>query len=659
MKLLKLTLTNFKGARYVEFEPQGNNASVYGTNASGKTTLFDALTWLLFDKGSDWGENFSPKVQDSNGEEVHNINNRVDGVFALEDGRVITLSKDQSENWVKKRGGLSESFAGNTTEYYIDCVPVKQAEYKAKIAEICPQEMGQILMQPLFFPQIMDWKSRRKILLDVCGDVTEYDVINSKDNLKEITRFLLMPGTNGQFYTVEECQKIADGKMRDLRHRLEELPARIDEAKRALIDVESGAIDVLENTLNLLNQDLQGAYNERAAALENGFEVELRRQLSEVKSQIAEGEARFLEQKNLRLMGDRKAINELTEKWQEVQLQKSGITANIGINRSKLSLLTAQRDQLAKKHAEISGEVWKGDTVCPTCKRELPQEEIEAAKARFNKDKSAALEEIRSRVERTCSKAMINELETQLEIDEHAYAALSADAEALNEKIQAMKDKIAPAEKESYKDTVEYQNFAEKISTIEAQIESGISVASPERNEIEVKIERISNDITNVQQKIMILKSNEIQKKRIAELEAEEKETCAALEDNEYCLYLCEEFLKAKVSMLEEKINDKFENVRFKLFHQQLNGGVKEVCEVMVPTESGTLVPFSKTNDAAKLNAGLEIIDTLSRFWGVSMPVVVDNAESVVKLKAITPQVVRLVVSGEDKTLRVEIERKA
>lgn len=656
MKLLKLTLTNFKGARFVEFEPQGNNASVYGTNASGKTTLFDALTWLLFDKGSDWGENFSPKVQDKNGEEVHNINNRVDGVFALDDGRVITLSKDQSENWVKKRGGLSESFAGNTTEYYIDSVPVKQAEYKAKIAEICPQDMGQILMQPLFFPQIMDWKNRRKILLDVCGDVTEFDVINSKDNLKEITRFLLMPGTNGQFYTVEECQKIADGKLRDIRRRLEEIPARIDEAGRALIDAEDGTVDVLEGTLNILNRDLQGAYNERAAAKENGFEIELRRQMAEIKSQIAEGEARFLEQKNQRLADDRKAINELTEKWQEIQVQKSGITANIGMNKSKLSLLTAQRDRLAKKHAEISGEVWKGDTVCPTCNRDLPQEEIEAAKARFNKDKSAALEEIRSRVERTCSKAKIFDLETRLEIDEHSYATLSADAEALNEKIQALRDKIAPVEKESYSDTVEYQNFAEKISAIEAQIASGNVDISKENNEIEAKINRISSDIKNVQQKLMILKANEQQQKRIAELEAEEKELCTALEDTEYCIYLCEEFLKAKVSMLEEKINGKFENVRFKLFHQQFNGGVKEVCEVMVPTDSGTLVPFSKTNDAAKLNAGLEIIDTLSKFWNVSMPVVVDNAESVVKLRTITPQVIRLVVSGEDKTLRIEID---
>ena len=90
------------------------------------------------------------------------------------------------------------------------------------------------------------------------------------------------------------------------------------------------------------------------------------------------------------------------------------------------------------------------------------------------------------------------------------------------------------------------------------------------------------------------------------------------------------------------------------MFVEQINGGIKEDCEVLIPTDNG-LVPFSTANNAARINAGLEIIDTLSRHWGITMPIFIDNAESVVRLKKISAQVIRLLVSGEDNTLRVEI----
>ena len=357
MKLIKLTLTNFKGIKSFEFEPGGENASVYGTNGSGKTSLFDALTWLLFDKGSDWGLNFSPKTQNKDGGEVHNLNNRVDGIFCLDDGRLITFSKDQSENWVKKRGGASESLSGNITEYYIDGVPVKKGEYNERIEEICPVSMGQILTQPLYFSDMLDWTRRREILLDVCKDVSEFDVINSNSLLTEITRFLLIPGTDGQFYTVDECQKVFESKGKDIKRRLEEIPARIDEASRALIDSDENAIEVLNGTLELLQSDLNEALNEKAAFNENSVESELRRKAADIKSEISQAKAQFLQKQNDALSEDRDTLKDLTDQWQEITVKKSTLSANIGTAKNKIALLTAQRDQLVKRHTALATTV--------------------------------------------------------------------------------------------------------------------------------------------------------------------------------------------------------------------------------------------------------------------------------------------------------------
>ena len=106
--------------------------------------------------------------------------------------------------------------------------------------------------------------------------------------------------------------------------------------------------------------------------------------------------------------------------------------------RNKIHLLKSQRQQLADEHSKISGKVWQGDTVCPTCKRELPPEEIEAAKSAFNSDKAKALEEIRARIEKSCSKSMISELETSLTIDERSYEALDKETEFLRQSTQSL-----------------------------------------------------------------------------------------------------------------------------------------------------------------------------------------------------------------------------
>jgi hypothetical protein len=123
-------------------------------------------------------------------------------------------------------------------------------------------------------------------------------------------------------------------------------------------------------------------------------------------------------------------------------------------------------------------------------------------------------------------------------------------------------------------------------------------------------------------------------------------------------IYLCELFIRAKVALITDSINRRFRAVRFRLFLEQINGGLKEDCEVMVPSVGGSLVPYFSANNAARINASLEIIDALGSDWGERMPVMVDNAESVTRLNPIGAQVIRLVVSADDPALRLELKRE-
>ena len=67
-------------------------------------------------------------------------------------------------------------------------------------------------------------------------------------------------------------------------------------------------------------------------------------------------------------------------------------------------------------------------------------------------------------------------------------------------------------------------------------------------------------------------------------------------------------------------------------------------------------VPYQALNNGAKINVGIDIINTLSLAYGVRVPLFIDNAESVTRLEETETQTIRLVVSEQDKELRIDYE---
>jgi len=655
MKLKKLVLQNFQGIKSLEFEPDGADASLYGTNGSGKTTVYNALTWLLFDKASTGEKGFSPKTKDENGEDIHYRNNRVDGTFILDDGAIITFSKDLHENWVKKRGSNIEEFSGNKTDYFIDGVPTTKTDYEARLAEICPTEMAQILTQPEYFPEAMPWQNRRKILLEACGDITEFDVINSSSELSGITMFLLKPGTNGQFYSVEDYQKIAAAKKKDINARIDQIPARIDEAAKAMPDITGLDEAEVKEKIATLQSEREAAAEEKANLSQSDAEQTMRRQLAEINTAIAEGRAKFNEGKSASLSAERGRIAELRNQRQTASYQLQAVKSAISRAKNELADIKQRRERLSAEYKSIKESEWSGDTVCQYCGQSLPADSIEQSRAKFNLHKSNEMERIRTKIEAECSKAIIAELEQVIGADTKTENDLATKIQQCDADIETATEQIRPKEQETYESTEEYREYAAQIAEIQKKMSIGNIDTSESKRALQAKIDGLQERISAEQQKLLLLQTVSQQQKRIDELEAEKKKLNAEYEQLTQGLYLCEEFIKAKVRLLDEKINEKFKSVKFRLFKTQINGGIQEDCEVMIPTPNG-LVPYSTANNAARINAGLEIIDTLARHWGITMPVFVDNAESVVKLNKIGSQVIRLVVSEQDETLRMGVE---
>ena len=659
MKLLQLTLENFQGIKSKVFEFNGNNASLYGDNATGKTTVFNAMTWLLFDKASTGSKNFTPKTKGPDGD-MHHLSHLVEGVIEVQAGCTMVLTKVYHENYKKKRGSSDAEFDGHSVDFFINNVPTKEKEYNETILGMCGDDMEKIklLTMPNYFPEEMPWEERREMLLDTCGDITDEDVIKSDIELLELNAYLLMPGTKDQHYSVDEYKKIAGAQKTDINKQLQDIPVRIDEAEKAKPDTRNISPLEINSAIEGLNTQLKELEEEKSLALNSDTAVNtIKQKISDLNTQLAEARTKHATEGSKSNESTYAAISELKPKISKLSndiLDKKG---EISRNHREKERIATLRAQLLDEYTRIQGETWnEGQALCPTCSRPLPEDKVQELREKFNLDKGARLEANTKRGRTEASKDLIQKLDSEVTRLNDEIDAAEQSITDLNEQLAALNSKIEVPR--PFETTQTYENINAQVSKCRKELLDKDSVAKNAVSEIEAKISITKGKIRIEEGKLSQIKLAEIQEKRIKNLMAEEKELSAAFEGIEKGIYLCELFVKTKVGMLDEKINSKFKCVRFRLFIEQLNGGISECCDVMVPSDNGSLVPYSFANNGARINAGLEIIDTLSKHWVLTIPVFVDNAESVTQLIKMDTQLIRLVVSEPDKVLRLEIEGK-
>lgn len=653
MKLLKLTLNNFRAAKHLEFVSDGRNAAIYGKNSTGKTTVYNAYTWLLFGKSATGEKNFSPKTLDYAGQEKHHLDHGVEGIFLLDDGSRLTLARILSEKHTKKQGTGDVVFEGNTTEYYINGVPAKAKEYDATVKSICDEEKMKILTIPDYFAAALSWQKRREIMLDVVGDVLSDDeIISSRQDLAPLRDYLVQYGTR---YTIEQLLKVAKEERRKLLKDLEDIPVRIDETTKRLRPAEYTKED-LEQQIEMIQQMIDGLEEEKQ-------QVSVPDAVAENKTRLAELQAKLVEEQ-LKFITDNpdNYTEQLSKLRSSISAQKIDLER---LQREYRSLtleekrLNEDRERTAREYNIVQQEQWTGSTICPTCGRELPAEKVEAAKRKFNLEKSQKMERLNRYGKEHCNKDMIATVQQkivakQAEIDETEKTILAD--EACMEKLQEQQ-KVAP----KFENSEVYQSIQNQIRETEEQKCSGNQMVATRLDGLMREITEKRQQLTNLQQQLFVLDANEQCRRRIGELEEDEQRISANLEQAEYKISLCDKFMTAKIEMLTKQFNSHFQHVRFKLFEQQINGGYTECCEVMIPCEQDgeqMLVPYNQANTGSRMYAGLEIINTLGRYWNMSLPVFIDNAESYTSLPQIESQVIQLIVNAADAVLRIEVEEE-
>lgn len=674
MILKSLHLENFKGIKSLDVN-FSEKTKIKGQNASGKTTVFDAFTWLLFNKNSAGEEKFNVRPLDKDGKRIDDVEIKVVAVLDV-DGKEVELSKLQKQNWVKKRGTDTVSLQGNVNSFEIDGYPKSEADFKEYVSGLAKSEdMFKMLTNPQYFNS-MKWKDQRKILMKLVDDFSDVELAKTDE------RFLPLISELEKAPSVEDIRSKFQKMLSEWKKKQAEIPVRIDEAEKSKVDVDAAEQELKKSDLERRISEIDEKISDTNGALKKLRDEDMRLQMD--MSGILQSMNDSLSEKKRKIeSSNAEATRELENTRNKIQIAENAIK----LNERSISDTDVERKKLGEQYNAEKAKVFdetpflfdeskwvfdESSTVCSLCGQPLPEDKVEQLKADFESRKVKAKEGAAKRLS-DAKEAFMSEKKDNLERiksfgfdKKHTIDGLTEKNKELNVEIESLKKReqelLTKSEEFSkqldeipkeadYTQNEEYMKLHEQREKVLAAIEKEKSSKYDERiAELQDEKGKMESELDSVKGILAKASMNVDIDERIAELQDEKKEIGQKVANQEQILYLLEEFIRFKLNKISESINSHFDTVNFKLFEMQLNGGMRDCCECTV---NG--VPYSTLNSGHRIVAGLDIIRSLSKMYGVECPIFIDNAESLNEFNVpdMDAQLILLNVS-EDEQLKVE-----
>ena len=672
IKIKRVEMYHFRGFTKMVVDFGDEVTNIYGGNGTGKSTIRNAFLWCLFGRDAEGRTNFEIKHRDESGETADKVDATVRITLDV-DGRETVLERTLREVWSKRRGEAEEVYTGNETVVSVNEVPMNVTQYKEKVEEIVTEGLFQLITTPEYFLN-QPWKEQRAILFDLVGGVEDADVAERRADFAN-----LLDELAGK--SLEEYKREIAAKKRKAREELDGIQPRIDQTEKLRAETTpemssekaTARIEEIDKKLEELEQQLaeeQRSGDEWSDTLiieKKEHLLQLRERLSALVEERGRAEERSSkEQRERREEAWRNVTEKAVELGEYTRKRAEQVEERARCLRAieedlepRFKRLETDVERLRAEYRAISSEEWTGEEVCPTCKRRLPEEQIEQARELYNGTKLAELEELRERgsglnaeknrvqVEIETKRQEIKTLDSVIEIHdkaledcvrarkeaEEAYDAIgSAAPHLMSEEERGVRSEISDVETDIEQLQAEGRKGAERITE---PLRAEVASLRGERRELDAVLAGWKS-VGVYEDNIKWLES---EGKRLASL-------IAGLEEREEQVA---DFTRAKVEAVEERINGAFERVRFQLYSYTIEGSEQETC---IPLIDG--IPYAVANTAGQMNAGLDVIRVICEREGVRAPIFIDNRERVTELIPMEGhQIVNLRVT-EEKRLRVE-----
>ncbi|WP_369040742.1 AAA family ATPase [Staphylococcus epidermidis] len=645
LKIKKISIENFAGLKNQVFEFNGNDARVYGANGTGKTTTATALQWLLFDKGLDGStKSFNPVPLDENNEEEYELIPTAE-VELDDNGKTLKIRKESHPKYTtNKTTNRKEYSRSRTKKQYINDESLKVKDFQNRISELVSEDVFKLITNPAAFNQL-HWKEQRTILFEIADDIDTETIIKTNKDFEAIPQIL------GD-HDIETKQKILKDKITQIEKDIKDIPIRINQTESNKQEVPKYDEERYEE----IKQEIERLGKERVDVQNGKADIDLRNQLADKQAELK------------RLEDNHEANNEnrITSLNNEFNVEEgtvSNLKTQIKNNKQQIDYENNRRKTLLDKHKEIQSQIeevkniqfeYKDDGVCSCCGQALPADQVEQAKEKalkqFNKNKSQEIEELNNSKERVVNDG--KQIKPTIEKLESQNNSLQIRVNEAEDKSQRILNKINQLKASSVNvtQTEEYKSVLNDINEINNKRKDIKTTINNQLVNIDNQITEFTQEKVEFENVKAIESSNKHLDDAIRELRMQEDNLLDEKEEYVHQNQVLKAFITTRVKMLTENVNNKFNIAEFKLFNQLVNGELEETC---VTTVDG--VEYSGgLNNAARINVGLDIINTLSQHYKITAPIFIDNAESITDIIPTEAQQIQLIVSGQDENLRME-----
>lgn len=644
IRIKSIKLLNFKGQRSVALEFNGENKSLLGANATGKSTIFDAFTWALFGKDSRGATQFEIKTLAPTGEVMWRLPHSVT-VELLVDGHPTTLRREYEEKWVKTRGETEETFRGHDVNRFWNDVPCSAGEFDKKVAELCDESLFRLITNPAHF-NTLDDKEKMRLLNTLEGNTTDEQFMAAR----EFASFLrVLNGKSLEEYKRELAAKIhtANTEIAKLHTRLDEVNHNLPEDQDwATIEAEVAGCDKEIARLKGLQSDAA-----KRSEVSGKERLRIQEEINAETLKLTSRENAIREDIGAEYYRQSAARRELLGEFNGLRQEFVGIKRNSDILISRRQSLGERLEVLSLEYNMILAETFTFNEslgVCSTCRQPLPADSVEGVRQKllenFNTNKAARLQ------------ANIDDgknVQGEIKSIEELLSHHKADAESISRRLVELESSPTMLQQLTQPDPAPAIEADAELATMRAKIDSlreqlAAAPASAQSNDYGGEEREWARKKAELERRLYVRSTIDNARARIVEIENSIRTNAQYLLGLQRDDNTIKEIQKAKALYIESRINSSFNLVRFKMVTDQINGGNRQVCEATVGG-----VPYASLNNAARINVGLDIINAFSRFNGITAPVFIDNAEAVNVLLPMPSQVISLIVT-DDKELTIK-----
>ncbi len=667
IRITRLSMTNFKCFREKELCFDASVTTVRGRNGEGKTTVADAILFCLFGKNTAGQSDLELFKTREDGKTIPNLDHSVELLLSVDGGsavaKEVSLRRSIKEVWVKKRGSEESVFKNNTVEYYVNGESYTKTDYEKYIASLIDERIFRAITTPTYFPSLK-WQDQREFLTRMVGDI-EPENFAVTEELKALVDYFAQHDEN-----VEDYLKHLSYQIKELKKKLEKIPVRLEEQNKALPErLDWSALQAERDEVSARCKELQ----QKIASTQKGDGADIKRAEIRVKIENLRKQMNDIEDKarytiQAATIEHNQKVTELLVKFtQELNNQKlmeqTLETDKRLIERCCQSMHECdeeiERLRLAWPMRRFSIDESKG--FCPTCGQPLPEEQWIEKQNEMRNNFNKALEAEKQSLRDKAAKAKQTKEDAEKEL-ETIKQKLAADADALKtikENINTTFSEKAKEEKKplpTFDDFLpandEYQAALREREILQHELDA-ITDSDGNRellDDLSLQLSQLSERLQQIQVRLATKTQYDRITSLIDGINDEQKDLVKQLSELEKREDTARQYQYCQNQLLEERINRHFSLVQWRLFRTVNNGGdsfEEPFCECYV----GGQPYHAGLNDAAKLNGGLDIINTLCKHYNVAAPIVLDNAESTINILQTIGQQIRLQVFDSELSL--------